>query len=234
MLIARVIEEARTADSETEAKRSGFLTLTLDASGKYRPAKSLTSNVRCEIKNDRGEPIDWNDRYGILQDEDSLYDWCDEVGGLPRNWGSYAEPVSWMEISGNLFYWDIRGRLIHKQGATEWAQVTPELAIKRMIDFAFSQAPGGASHLFDGPDYQEEIGSAQIVVAKFLIHLAILSRDRFELSSLSTNQIYGESMWDLYDHNYQKILPCGILAQVAIAGKIFYETPGEDFEYSPL
>ncbi len=208
MLIARVIEEARTADSETEAKRGGFLS---NDSGKYELVKSLTSRVRCEIHETMPE---WDNRYSMLQNEDVLKEESDN-NGLSPCWESLNSVCN-----GELAYWEVFGRLIHKQGTTEWGQVTPELAVKRMVNFAFNYKLTDNSS-----EFEEVIASAQVDVSKFLTHLAILTRDDVWTSSLSVYQICGASMYGLYDHSYQKLLPCGIIAQVAIAGRIFHETP---------
>lgn len=209
MLIARVLEEARTADSETEAKRSVFLS-NVDT-GKYKPVKTLASSVRCEIHESMPEG---DNRYSMLQNEDVLKEELDN-NGLSPCWEALNSV-----FDGELAYWEVFGRLIHKQGTTEWGQVTPELAVKRMINFAFNYKLTGNSS-----DFEDIIASAQVDVSKFLTHLAILSRDDVWTSGLSVYQICGASMYRLYDHNYQKLLPCGIIAQVAIAGKIFHEMP---------
>jgi len=218
MLIARVLEEARTADTETEDKRSGFVT-----PWQHKPAKSLTSSIRCEIKEIKELAPFEEERYSTLQNERILYELEDREGMTPC-WETFSS-----FFPGGLACWKVLGRLIHEQGTTEWAQVTPELAIKRMINFAFHY--NWTDHT---SEYEDEIASAQIIVAKFLTHLAILSKDVYRTNDLSVYHICGASMRGYYDHNYQKLLPCGILAQVAISGKIFNKQAGEDFEYSLL
>ena len=226
-LIALVIAEAANSSAEIENHRCSLL---LNPKGfQGEPAnciqvRPLTSQVRCEIKSSYRDQTPGKRTNHFPRGELAFEVMCDpkSIKSIDLNYGCGFGPGA---DEKEYLDWAIKARLVLNDKCiypdTGWQEISLNSALERLCDFAFGPA-----------SYEVEDDHAKSVVARFLVGLSLVSK------GIGPNHAFNcDSAIKLSDGSahidYTKF-PCGILAQVAIAGKIFYETPGEDFEYSPL